>query len=154
MQHFDDYQLFTDTTATCPPEMGLAVSTLGMIEEIGSYSQKLVRLVKFRNKIAPKFEQIGPYNEFKEIMEAAVKLGLRAEAFKRALQEGKKQMPNIILFSADERDELVEELGDIEHCVARNARHLQVDLSHVAYENVRKTGNRTQRGAERSGDYI
>ncbi len=153
MQHFDDYQLFTDTTAIYPQDIGLPYTTLGLVGEIGEYTEKILGLTKNRSHVVPNFEQIAPYEEFKEILEMAADLGRKAEELKKSLRKGKKQMPRIIVWSADERDELIKELGDIQHYTARNARHLQVDLSHVAYENIKKISDRQRRGVvEGEGD--
>ncbi len=146
MQHFDDYQLFTDTTAVYPADIGLPYATLGLVGEAGEYAEKILNIAKMRTNVVVSFEQLGPYEEFKELLKQAAEIGRRAEVLKKELREGKKKMPPVVVFSKDERDELVGELGDAQHYVARNARHLQVDLSYIAYENVRKTGDRKRRG--------
>jgi hypothetical protein len=145
MQHFDDYQLFTDSTVIYPYELGLPISTLGLLGESGEYAAKILEITKMRTSVAVSFEQIAPYEEFKEILRQATKLGQRAEKLKKELREGTKKMPPVVIFSSDEREELVGELGDAQHYVARNARHLQVDLSYVAHQNIKKLTDRQRR---------
>lgn len=153
MQHFDDYQLFTDTTAIYPEEVGLSISTLGLLGESGEYAEKIFNITKMRQATLHKFDQIEPLQEFKEILKLAAELGRRAENLKKSLRRGDKKMPSIVVFSTDERDDLVSELGDAQHYIARNARHLQVDLSEVAYNNVLKIADRQRRDAvEGEGD--
>jgi len=146
MQHFDDYQLFTDTTAIYPQDIGLPYSTLGLLGETGEYAEKILGLTSNQRKVVHNYDQIGPYEEFKEILKQAAELGRRAEILKKALRNGDKKMPPVIVFSADERDELVLELGDAQHYLARNARHLSTNLSTVAYENIKKISGRQRRG--------
>ena len=145
MQHFDDYQLFTDTTVVYPYDVGLPYATLGLLGESGEYAEKIFDLTKMRSIEVPA-DQMAPYEELKEILKLATELGQRASDLKNSLRNGDKKIPPVVIFSGDERDELVKELGDIQHYVARNARHLQVALSHVAYENIKKISDRQRRG--------
>jgi NTP pyrophosphatase (non-canonical NTP hydrolase) len=145
MQHFDDYQLFTDSTVVYPYELGLPLSTLGLLGESGEYAAKILEVTKMRASVAVSFEQLAPYEEFKEILKQATQLSERAEKLKRELRDGLKKMPPVVIFSGDEREELVKELGDTQHYIARNARHLQVDLSYVAHQNVKKLTDRQRR---------
>jgi hypothetical protein len=153
MHHFDDYQLFTDTTAIYPLDIGLPYSTLGLLGESGEYAEKIFNLTKMRKATLHNFDQLEPYEEFKEILKQAAELGRRAENLKKALRRGDKKIPPVVVVSTDERDDLVSELGDTQHYLARNARHLQVSLSDVAYNNVKKIGDRQRRGViEGEGD--
>ena len=129
MHHFDDYQLFTDSTAIYPNDIGLSLSTLGLLGESGEYAEKIFNITKLRPATLHKFEQIEPFEEFKEILRQASELGRRAENLKKALRRGDKKIPPVVVFSAEERDELVTELGDTQHYVSRSARHLKVNLS-------------------------
>lgn len=153
MQHFDDYQIFTDSTAVYPNDIGLPYSTLGLLGESGEYAEKIFKLTEMRKTTLHKYEEIEPFEEFKEILKLAAELGRRAETLKKALRSGKKKIPPVVVFSSDERDELVAELGDTQHYLARNARHLNVKLSQVAYSNIKKLTDRQRRGViEGEGD--
>ena len=153
MHHFDDYQLFTDSTAFYPQDLGLPYCTLGLLGESGEYAEKIYKLIELRKATLHKYEEIGPFEELKEILRQAAELGRRAEILKKSLRKGEKKIPPVVVFSADERDELIGELGDTQHYVARNARHLKVELSQVAYSNVKKLTDRQKRGVlEGEGD--
>jgi len=153
MQHFDDYQIFTDSTAIYPVDIGLPYATLGLLGESGEYAEKILKLTEVRKTTLHNFDQIEPLEEFKSILKQAAELGRRAENLKKALRRGDKKMPPVVVFSADERDELVAELGDTQHYLARNARHLNVKLSQVAYSNIQKLTDRQRRGViEGEGD--
>ena len=75
-------------------------------------------------------------------MKQASELGKRAENLKIILRSGEKKIPPVVVFSSNERDELISELGDAQHFLARNARYLQVSLSDVAYNNVKKISDK------------
>ena len=151
MQHFDDYQIFTDSTAIYPLEIGLPYTTLGLVGEIGEYAEKILGLNISHIKKDP--ELSAQFESLKEILSSAVEVGKRAEELKKALRKKEKTIPHLIVWSGDERDELVKELGDVQHYIARSARHLQIDLSQVAYDNVKKLSSRKARGVvEGEGD--
>ena len=154
MQHFDDYQLFTDTTAIYPQDIGISYASLGLVGEVGEFAEKLHDIAAEKKTIAINYDQLKTFNEFKDILEQATKLGVRAEKPKKELRDGKRTMPPVIVKDNEQREGLVLELGDLQHYVAREARHLLVDLSTVAYENVTKIGSRKARGViEGNGDY-
>lgn len=151
MQHFDDYQLFTNTTAIYPSDIGLVYTNLGLAGEVGEYTEKMLEVIRQRKGQNPTNATL---NRCVEIFEKVVEAAREAEKLKKLLRSGEESLPPIALFSADERDELVLESGDILYYLAENATHLQVDLSKVAYESVRKTGSRKKRNKiQGNGDH-
>ncbi len=167
MQHFDDYQTFTDTTLVIPAEEAnnIGYSTLGLIGEIGEYSEKIHKLITNTARMSnqdwkhipppaqPKDSANKTTSELLNILNEVIITCARAEKLKKEIRDGDKKLSKITIFSADERDEVEKELGDLLWYCSRAASSLKLKFSHVISINVKKLIRRIQKGVlHGSGD--
>jgi hypothetical protein len=142
MQNFDDYQTFTDATLVMPLEKAnnVGYSTLGLVGEVGEYAKTILNLAHINPKATDCSE------EFLSILSEVTKVCAKAENLKKEVRRGDKTLPNITIFSTDERDEIVGELGDIFWYASRAASSIKMKLSQVIGINVSKLIRRMQAG--------
>lgn len=151
MQHFDDYQKFTDVTVSYPEDSAIGYTAMGIVGEAGEYAEKILQLTDQVSEVQD--DEKEAFEELREVLMQAIDVGQRAEILKKKLRARKARIPNIIIWSSDQRDNLQKELGDILFYIARAICALRMKFSHIADNNVSKLISRLKRGViEGDGD--
>lgn len=144
MQHFDDYQKFTDVTVSYPEDSAIGYTAMGLIGETGEYAEKIMQLTDQVSNIQD--DEVEAFEELREVLMQAIDVGQRAEILKKKLRARKARIPNIIIWSSDQRDNLQKEIGDILWYCTRASCALRLKLSEVIDNNVSKLISRLKRG--------
>ena len=148
MEHFNDYQRFTDITATYPTESALGYTACGLVGEVGEYAEKISKIITLNNRTATgKFpqESLDTLAELKEILDASAELSKRAEKLKKEIRSRKVTLPPIVIWSREEAEELISEVGDLQWYIAQAAKALRAKLCDVVTRNVDKLVSRMKR---------
>lgn len=149
MEHFNDYQRFTDITATYPQEGAIAYTACGLVGEVGEYAEKISKIIVMNRRTARGHfsdESWEALEELKSILDEAAELSKRAEKLKKEIRSRKVTLPPIVVWSREEREELVSEVGDLQWYIAQAAKALQQKLCDVVTCNVDKLVSRMKRG--------
>jgi len=154
MQHFDDYQTFTNSVAIYDPNQGIGYTTLGLVGEAGEYAGKILSIADYSNRATHKtlpdteesLHQKKTFAELVLVLEQAKQIGAKAEKLKKEIRGGEKRLPPIIIYSVEERDEVAKELGDLAWYVAQAAKCIKMTLSAVVSLNVSKLIRRKKKG--------
>ena len=155
MQHFDDYQTFTNSIAIYDTNQGIGYTALGLVGEVGEYADKIEAIADYSNKTKhykrhPNDEEWESKNEtlleLTSILKQAKEVGAKAEKLKKEIRSGTKFLPPIVLYSAEERDEVAKELGDVLWYVAQAAKMIKMTLSAIVSLNVKKLIRRNKKG--------
>lgn len=152
MQQFDDYQKFTEVTVAYPEDSAIGYTAIGMIGETGEYAEKILQLTDQVSQVQD--DEMEAFEEFRDIIQQMVDVGTRAENLKKRLRARKTRLPNIIIWTSDQRNGLDKELGDALFYISRAACAIKMRLSEIANNNVSKLISRMRRGViEGDGDY-
>ena len=144
MEHFNDYQRFTDITAIYPQESALGYTACGLVGEVGEYAEKISKIIE-SNKLTYKLENEEVLNELKSILDDSAALSQRAEKLKKAIRSREVILPPIVIWSCEEREELISEVGDLQWYIAQAAKALKQSLKDVVAKNVDKLVGRMKR---------
>lgn len=144
MQHFDDYQKFTDVTVSYPEDSAIGYTAMGLIGETGEYAEKILQLTDQVSDVQD--DEKEAFEELRAILMQAIDVGKRAEILKKKLRARKTRIPNIIIWGSDQRDKLQKEIGDILWYCTRASCALRLKLSEVIDNNVSKLISRLKRG--------
>lgn len=148
MEHFNDYQRFTDITATYPQDSALGYTACGLVGEVGEYAEKVSKIIVMNRKTARGHfseESYAALDELKSILDESAELSKRAERLKKDIRSRKVVLPPIVIWSREEREELVSEVGDLQWYIAQAAKSLQQKLCDVVTRNVDKLVSRMKR---------
>jgi NTP pyrophosphatase (non-canonical NTP hydrolase) len=148
MEHFNDYQRFTDITANYPIESALGYTACGLVGEVGEYAEKISKVINLNGKASTSQfsqESVDALLELKEILDTAAEVSKRAEKLKKDIRSRKVTLPPIVIWSREEVEELVSEVGDIQWYIAQAAKALKTKLCDVVTRNVDKLVSRMRR---------
>jgi len=153
MQHFDDYQTFTDVTLVVQNSQDtLVYFALGLVGEAGEYAAKISDLIQHYKSVRENSRNL-PLSEqdllrqktLEEALEAlnrVVAASIQAEILKKEIRSGIKELPHVTIFSQNEQDDASFELGDLCYYVAQSAKRLKKKFSEIIMMNVAKTTRR------------